>query len=286
MKLIKKTKITKPDTVYNLHVENDHNYIANNAVVKNCHLGKADVLKKLLTGPFANVPIRWGLTGTIPKEKHFEMSIAVGIGPTVGSLQSSVLQDKGILSSCDINVIQLKDDIVYDNYHSEMKYLTSNKERMVWLSSFIDNISNNSNTLVLVNNIKTGEMIVEALNELGIDDIIFVSGKMDSKDRKSEYDKFKDGDGKIVIATFGVASTGINIIRINNMVLLEPGKSFVRVIQSIGRGLRKGFDKDHVEIYDLCSSAKYSKRHLTERKKYYRESNYPYKVTKVDWKKS
>ena len=79
--------------------------------------------------------------------------------------------------------------------------------------------------------------------------------------------------------------TKININdAIFNLVLLEPGKSFVRVIQSIGRGVRKAADKDHVEIWDVASTAKYSKKHLTERKKFYAEANYPYTIEKVNYK--
>ena len=73
-----------------------------------------------------------------------------------------------------------------------------------------------------------------------------------------------------------------NIPRIFNLVLIEPGKSFVRVIQSIGRGIRKAEDKDFVQIWDITSTCKYAKRHLTERKKYYREAQYPFTITKVD----
>jgi superfamily II DNA or RNA helicase len=64
-------------------------------------------------------------------------------------------------------------------------------------------------------------------------------------------------------------------------VLIEPGKSFVRVIQSIGRGLRKAEDKDFVDIYDITANTKYSKRHLTERKRFYKEANYKFSIEKV-----
>ena len=107
---------------------------------------------------------------------------------------------------------------------------------------------------------------------------------MKSKDRKDEYDEVADADDKIIIATYGVAAVGINIPRIFNLVLVEPGKSFVRVIQSIGRGIRKAKDKDHVQIWDITSTAKFSKRHLTERKKYYNDANYQFTVEKVNYK--
>ena len=100
---------------------------------------------------------------------------------------------------------------------------------------------------------------------------------------KEEYDEFAVSDDKIAIATYGVAAVGINIPRIFNLVLVEPGKSFVRVIQSIGRGIRKAEDKDFVQIWDITSTCKFAKRHLTKRKQFYKEANYPFTVEKTNW---
>jgi hypothetical protein len=103
-------------------------------------------------------------------------------------------------------------------------------------------------------------------------------------DRKEEYDEIATSTNKIIVATYGVAAVGINIPRIFNLVLIEPGKSFVRVIQSIGRGIRKAEDKDHVQIYDITSSCKFAKRHLTQRKAFYKEANYPFDVEKLTYR--
>jgi superfamily II DNA or RNA helicase len=86
------------------------------------------------------------------------------------------------------------------------------------------------------------------------------------------------------VATYGVAAVGINIPRIFNLVLIEPGKSFVRVIQSIGRGIRKAEDKDFVQIYDITSSCRFAKRHLTQRKTFYKDANYPFDMEKIKYK--
>jgi superfamily II DNA or RNA helicase len=67
-------------------------------------------------------------------------------------------------------------------------------------------------------------------------------------------------------------------------VLIEPGKSFVRVIQSIGRGIRKAQDKDYVQIWDVTGSCKFAKRHLTKRKQFYKEASYPFTIEKVNYK--
>jgi superfamily II DNA or RNA helicase len=86
-----------------------------------------------------------------------------------------------------------------------------------------------------------------------------------------------------LICTSGIASTGISINRIFNLFLFEPGKSFVRTIQSIGRGLRVAEDKDFVNVYDITSNCKYSKTHLAKRKKFYKDAQYPFTVTKVKY---
>jgi superfamily II DNA or RNA helicase len=132
---------------------------------------------------------------------------------------------------------------------------------------------------VLVNRIETGKFIV---NE--IPDSVFISGEVKTKDRKSEYDEIKTVDNKIIVATYGVAAVGINIPRIFNLVMVESGKSFTRVIQSIGRGIRRADDKDFVQIWDVTSTCKYAKRHLTQRKKFYKDAKYPFTIEKIDWK--
>ena len=112
---------------------------------------------------------------------------------------------------------------------------------------------------------------------------MFINGNVKVKDRKETYDEVQDAADKVIIATYGVAAVGINIPRIFNLVLIEPGKSFVRVIQSIGRGIRKAKDKDFVQIWDFTTTWKFAKRHLTERKKFYKQAQYPYTIQKVDW---
>ena len=110
---------------------------------------------------------------------------------------------------------------------------------------------------------------------------VFIQGKTKLETREEEYQEVATEQYKVIIATYGVAAVGINLPRIFNLVLVEPGKSFVRVIQSIGRGIRKAEDKDYVQIWDITSSCKYSKRHLTARKRFYKEAKYPYTVSKV-----
>lgn len=257
-------------------------------MVDEVHMAKADALKTLLTSVFARVPLRWGLTGTVPKEEHAKVSIFCSLGPVVGQLSASELQEAGHLAKCHVNIVQLKDHVEYKDYQSELKYLTTTVSRIAYLARLVEKIKEGGNTLILVDRIETGKILQAELSTLfsllsDKPDVAFVSGATKATDRKEEYDDVATATNKIIIATYGVAAVGINIPRIFNLVLIEPGKSFVRVIQSIGRGIRKAEDKDFVQIWDITSSCKFAKRHLTKRKQFYNEANYPYSIEKIDW---
>jgi len=247
-------------------------------MVDEVHMAKADALKQLLTGPFSHIPIRWGLTGTIPKASYEQVSLLVSLGPVIGKLSAAELQEKGVLAQCHVNIVQLKDGVEFTNYQSELKHLLEDEKRLDKIAELIDKIKDTGNTLILVDRVNAGRELVSRLK-----DSVFISGETKLTERKEEYDEVKISDNKIIVATYGVAAVGINIPRIFNLVLVEPGKSFVRVIQSIGRGIRKAEDKDHVMIWDITSDCKFAKRHLTQRKAYYKEAKYPFSIEKLDY---
>lgn len=286
MRITKKTQIVKPNITYNLHIKNNHNYVANGLVVANCHMAKADALKALLTGVMSTIPIRWGLTGTIPKAKFESQALLVSLGPVINKLAASTLQEQGVLANCHVNIIQLQDNVDFRDYQTELKYLVSNDERMIAIAKEIASVNRTGNTLVLVDRIEAGEKLLVNLTNYNTlkDDVVFVSGGTKSTKRTEQYEDVATATNKIIIATYGVAAVGINIPRLFNVVLIEPGKSFVRTIQSIGRGLRMAEDKSFVQITDITSSCKFSKRHLTARKAFYKEANYDFSLTKVNYK--
>ncbi len=247
-------------------------------MVDEVHMAKADALKQLLTGPFSHIPIRWGLTGTIPKAVYEQVALLVSLGPVIGKLSAAELQEKGVLAQCHVNIIQMRDGVEFTNYQSELKHLLEDEKRLNKISQLVNKIKDSGNTLVLVDRVNAGRELQSRLL-----DSVFISGETKLTERKEEYDEVKTADTKVIIATYGVAAVGINIPRIFNLVLIEPGKSFVRVIQSIGRGIRKAEDKDHVEIWDITSDCKFAKRHLTQRKAYYKEAKYPFTLEKLDY---
>lgn len=247
-------------------------------MIDEAHGLKADALLTMMTSVMSRIPIRWGITGTIPKEEFERRSLQVSIGEVVGTVKASELQEKGILSNCHVNIVQMIDYAEFKQYQDELKYLLDTDARLHYIAGLIQDISTTGNTLVLIDRVDPGKALVNC-----IPGAVFLSGATKSDKRKDQYDSIATNDNGVTICTYGIAAVGINVPRIFNLVLIEPGKSFVRVIQSIGRGIRKAEDKDFVNIYDITSTCKFAKRHLTKRKQFYTEANYPYAIEKVEW---
>ena len=180
-----------------------------------------------------------------------------------------------------MNILQLDDEHVeFKSYADEKNYLTSDPARLDWIARKAKELALEGNTLILIDRIETGTTLHELL-----DGSVFINGSVKNSARKEEYDSIQEANNKILIATYGVAAVGINIPRIFNLVLIEPGKSFVRVIQSIGRGIRKAKDKDFVDIWDITSTLKFSSKHLKARKTFYTDAAYPYTTEKINYRK-
>lgn len=247
-------------------------------MIDEAHQSKADVLRDLLAGPFAHIPIRWGFTGTLPEGEFAQKCLTVSIGQVTGQLSAKELQDSGVLSSCKVHIKQMIDYKEFKKYPDELKYLVETQERIKYIADEVTKISQSGNTLVLVGRTATGRQLAKL-----IPNSIFISGTTKQSARKSEFDDIATATNRVIIATSGIAAVGINLPRIFHLVFIEAGKSFVRVIQSVGRGLRKAQDKDHVDIWDYCSTCKFSKTHLTKRKKMYKAAGYPFAIEKVEW---
>lgn len=295
MKLIKREEISKPEVVYNLQVKNNHNYIANGAVVSNCHGSKATKLFQLLTEHGKDLVHRYGLTGTLPAPDADRLTVHIALGKVLCEYPAHSLIQKGWLATLKINIVQLNDiqylaehnipeeDIYKMMWEEENEYCKTNKTRMKWIANFISaNRSKNKlgNTLVLVNNIKYGRDLSKM-----IESSYFLNGADDVKVRDEVYNMFEDNDDLIVICTKQIAGVGLSIDRIFNLIFIDSGKSFVGTIQSIGRGLRKGKDKDSVDVVDICSNLSTAPSRMKKRISYYKSAHYPYKVIKMDYAK-
>ena len=234
---------------------------------------KAAVIGDLLNTVGVNIPFRYGCTGTIPKPLIEKTTIKGTLGDVIYEINARELMDRGYLAQVEIEPIELQEDVEeeFPDYASEKAYLTKSQDRLECLADLVINKAEQfGNTLVLVNSIKQGK----ALQAL-IKDSIFLYGATENDVRAEWYSTFEEQDNLIVIASYGIASTGISINRIHALVMIDGAKSFVRCIQTVGRSLRIGRDKSKAHVVDVYSKLKWSKKHARERAKYYKEMDYP-----------
>ena len=276
-------------------------------IVDECQGLRGAVLTKLLNDYGKHISYRFGVTGTLPDGESDAVAVRIAVGGVRYEIPAHELIEAGHLSTLDIDIIplvvnlkpqyeafkeQVKDDpelskttytkfknSYFPDFTSEKKFLHSQPSRMAWISNDLTNKAMiTGNVLCLVNGVAFGRKLAKQTPGA-----VFLHGKDEREVRKEIYQQFENNDNLIVIATVNIAGTGLDITRIFNLVLVDIGKSFIRVIQAIGRGLRKGGDKSHVFVTDTCSDLKYSRRHSTTRKKHYRNAKYPYKERKVDY---
>lgn len=241
-------------------------------IVDEAHGAKANVIKQLITVHGKHISHRYGVTGTLPKPKTDQYDLKLSIGKVLREVSASWLISQGYLSQLEIEPIITQDvDPGMPDYQSEKAYLSRDDGRLKALSRLIIGwCQEHGNTLVLVNSITQGQLLQKI-----IPDSVFLSGASGKDERQENYANYADKDDLIVIATFGIASTGISIDRIFCLVMIDAGKSFIKAIQSVGRGLRKKGDKSFVHVKDVASKLKFSKKHQKERLKHYADAQYP-----------
>jgi superfamily II DNA or RNA helicase len=281
MKVLRKEEIAKPETVYDLTVDDTHNYVvAGGAVVSNCHGIKAAVASKLINEHGRHIAFRFGVTGTFPKPEADALSLKSSIGEILIEIPASWLIEREYLSKVEIFPVELNEvfiDEEFPDYASEKAFLGKSPSRMETIANIIiSQAAVYGNTLVLVNSIKFGERLSSLIKNS-----VFLYGESPKDLRKEHYDMFEHQDDIILIASSGIASTGISIDRVFCLMLVDAAKSFIKAIQSVGRGLRRGHDKTEVRVVDVHSKLKWAKKHFKERVKYYKEAGYPVAKTQT-----
>lgn len=242
-------------------------------VVDEAHGAKAKVVGDLINAHGKDIGYRFGFTGTMPKPAIDQLTLKGSIGEVLFSISAKELMDLGYLAKLEIEPVEIEDDVPeeFPDYGSEKAFLSKSPDRLDFLADLIiAKAAQYGNTFVLVNSIKQGKELQKLIK-----DSVFLHGADDTEVRAEWYSLFEKRDDLIVIATFGIASTGISIDRIFCEIMIDAGKSFIRCIQSIGRSLRMGHDKDRVHLVDVHSKLKWSKKHYRERVKYYKQAEYP-----------
>jgi superfamily II DNA or RNA helicase len=262
-------------------------------IVDECHGCKSksliDIMKKS-----HNAKYRFGFTGTLSNgskdSQTHEWVISGLFGPSYKAVGTKELIDKGRASKLDIKCLVLKHNPQkFNTYEDEIQFIINNEQR----NSFIKKLALDlkGNTLVLFARVEThGLPLYESINS-GSDSnrkIFFVHGGVDVQEREQVREITERENNAIIVASYGVFSTGISIKNLHNVIFASPSKSRIRNLQSIGRVLRKGNNKDKATLYDIADDASYNSRknytlnHFIERIKIYNEEEFNYDITTLD----
>lgn len=263
----------------------------NVVLIDECQGVKSKVLTDILNVAGIHIGNRFGLTGSLPKHPTDAIAIKSALGEVIYTVEAHELIAEGFLSTANISLMVTKDSHYYSSmvdkgdaakleYSVEMDWLRKNKPRNHWIKDLVIQKSQREkgNALLLVGDVKYGK----ALQKL-IPNSIFLHGADKQKLREQFYKAFDTEDNMVVIATVQIAGVGLSIDRIFNLFFIDIGKSYVRTIQAVGRGLRVGHDKNHVDVFDITSDMPFSTQHTRKRKSYYKEANYPVTQSKVTY---
>ena len=259
-----------------------------------CHGFKAKSLTSIMHKA-RQAKYRFGTTGTLDGSQTHELVLQGLFGKIFKVTTTRKLQDSDTLAQLNISMVMLnhsneiKKDFSKKTYHEEIDYLINNTNR----NSFISKLASDQkgNTLVLFQFVeKHGKVLYDLINNR-IDEkrkLFFVSGEVDTTDREAIRGIVEKQDNAIIVASLGTFSTGINIRNLHNIIFASPSKSQIRVLQSIGRGLRKSDNNVNTRLFDIADDIRskdktnYSYIHALERIKIYKKEKFNFKIHKVD----
>ena len=255
------------------------------------HLFKAKSLTGIMT-KLHQCKYRFGLTGTLDGTQTHRLVLEGLFGAVENVVTTKELIDKKTLANLKIKCIVLRHPNIREKmtYAEELEYLVTKDNRNKFIVNLCRNIS--GNTLCLFQLVeKHGKVLYDQANDVIKDrKVFFVYGGTDTKTREDIRSIVENEKNSIIIASYGTFSTGVNIRNINNIVFASPSKSKIRVLQSIGRGLRISESKNSILVFDIADDISYKERrnftltHFTERINIYNEQQFNYEISKVNLK--
>lgn len=279
-------------------------------ILDECHGGKnlSAQINTILNDFGKNCYIKTGMTGTFPESASEMRTLECALGPILYEVTAKELIDSGWLAKLNLTMIRLNENFkeeynqflldnpeqkgkltyakykkaLFPEYPNETGYYIKNEPRNTFIANFVTVKSESTklnNCVVLVNTVKHGKEL-----ERLIPNSKFIYGKDRTKVRKEMFDLFSAENDVIMITTFGLASIGLNIKRIFVVFMIDSGKSFIRIIQTLGRGLRRADDKSEVTIYDIYGALHYGKDHAIKRVKHYTTEEHEVKKLTVNYR--
>jgi len=281
--------ITTWQSIYKL----DKNFFEDYDVVigDEAHLFKSKSLIGIMT-KLHNAKYRFGFTGTLDGSQTHKWVLEGLFGPSYKVTRTSELMEQGHLTKLDIRCLILKHSPQrFETYEDEIQFIINHEKRNNFIKNLVLDLKGNS--LILFSRIEThGEPLYNLINN-SVDSnrkVFFVHGGVETSEREEVRAITECEENAIIIASYGVFSTGINIRNLHNVIFASPSKSRIRNLQSIGRVLRKGKNKTKAMLYDISddcthnSRKNYTLNHLIERIKIYNEEKFNYEIITINLK--
>ncbi len=259
-----------------------------------CHGFKSKSLSSIMNKS-TEAKYRFGLTGTLDGTQTHRLVLEGLFGPVYKVTTTKKLQDNNTLAPLDIKVLllnyseEVRKNFGKKTYQEEIDFIIGHEARNRLISNLA--IDAEGNTLILFNRVEAhGKPLFELINSKVNENrkVFFVSGEVATGDREAIRKIVEGQKNAIIVASLGTFSTGINIRNLHNIVFASPSKSQIKVLQSIGRGLRKSDDGRITTLYDVAddlhwkSQQNYTLLHSAERVKIYEKEQFKYKIIKVD----
>jgi superfamily II DNA or RNA helicase len=258
-----------------------------------CHQAKAESIN-FIGQKLSKAWFRIGTTGTLQQTQAHRLSIEGILGPAVQFINTKNLMSKGLLATLGIDCIILKyteEDkqlLKKQKYPDEIKWIVTNDKR----NQFIKDLSlkTKGNTLILFNYVEMhGRPLASLIEaEAGNRKVYFISGKTEAETREYIRKVVDRESNAILVASFGTTSAGINIVNIDNIIFASPTKSVIRLLQSIGRGLRISAKKKTLKVFDIVDDLSFKSyknhvlKHFEERLKIYKKEKFDHKIVSMD----
>ena len=279
--------ITTWQSVYKL----DKKYFSRYQVVigDEAHNFKSKSLVSIMS-KLCDAKYRFGFTGTLDGTQTHKWVLEGLFGPSYNTIRTKELMEAGHVAKLDIKVLLLKhDEQVFARYEDEIQYLIGHEKRNNFISNLAVDLK--GNTLVLFTRVENhGKLLYDLINSKAEEGrkVFFVHGGVNVEEREQVREITEREDNAVIIASYGVFSTGINIKNLHNVIFASPSKSRIRNLQSIGRVLRKGANKTKAILYDIAddttkgSKRNYTLNHLIERIKTYNGEKFNYDIININ----
>ena len=293
-KLTKWTGKIKPDLTANVIIcnigivqsqfdNNDWLKYVDLLIVDECHKIKATNKISKIVSKIRTLN-KYGFTGTLPENNLDKWSIIGKLGPVIYEKSSYELRLEDYLANVNVKVLNLEYNTppryLSDNaYKEELDFIYESDFRNTFLTKLCGKLENN--TLILVNHIAQGVILSEYLTQCENKQIYFIRGEVEVETR-DDIKKIMEKDNNVIcVAMSSIFSTGVNIKNLHNIIFAAGGKSFIRTVQSVGRGLRKHASKNKLVIFDICDRLRYGIRHCEKRKEIYDTEKIKYSETNI-----